>query len=284
MNPGWTVLLDLASAREKQALPRPLPAAGGMKHQAPPSPRAQPQGREEQPEPPQPLKPPKHLQNPRRQPLQDDGDEGMWPDDSRSSVQYYDAQDGCRLATAPSHSKRIRSSWAEGLFMDSKDGRGIKKSGFDACCEHLYCFADDCGAFDDSTCKKKPTACSRRQCEGGDPSPASETPSDSGCTTIPGRLICGQDCGGKYTCYDQETCSKVDGAGEKDKVYVPDLRTCCVDLTNLNGYPRGGEDDPAYAAHKMCEKVLKHRVTDYEKQDPSGPGGYKDRTEFPDRR
>jgi len=255
MNPGWTVLLDLA-ARGAQSAPQ--------RSTTPPQQRAPPSPRLPQRSPPQHAEEQKRPGNGGRsaQVLSDDHDEGIWPDDSGKS--YYDADDGCNLASAP-HNKKIRSSWSEGLF-DTPD----------SCCEHIYCFADRCDAYDDSTCTKKSYRCSPRYCEGIDPSPS---PASSACKTIPDRLICGQDCD-KYPCYDQETCSKLDGVGETDKVYVTDRRTCCVDYTNLNGYSRSGDD----AVHRMCEHVLRHRVTDYKKQEPSGQGGYRDRGEFSKRR
>ena len=259
MNPGWTVLLDLASRGARGA---PQRSTTPPQQREPPSARApqrSPQQQEEQQRP-------GHGGRSARAPS-DDHDEGIWDDDSLSSKQYFDADDGCNPAPAP-HNKKIRSSWTEGLFSD-----------LDGCCQHIYCFADTCDAYDDSTCKKTSYECSPRFCEDSDPSPSPKPSGSSTCTTIPERLICGQDCD-KYTCYDQETCRKLDGLGETDKVYVPDRRTCCVDYTNLNGYSRSGDD----AVHKMCERVLRHRVTDYKKQDPSGAGGYRDRGEYPKRR
>ena len=138
MNPGWTVLLDLASRGAPQA-------ASLLKHQAPPSPRVAPQRGNGPSGSPVPAAVPKQKAPP--PPLRDDHDEGIWPDDTESSVKYYDAKDGCKLATGPKHKKGIRPSWTEGLFMGSED-----KSGHDACCEHIYCFAKDCAAFSSPNC------------------------------------------------------------------------------------------------------------------------------------
>ena len=280
MNPGWMVLFDQALSG-KHARPNPQPVQ--QRTSSPSAPRllhrttglhsaSPPHGDhlevargagKKKPLPP-PQKPP---------------NEGLYPDDAQAGP-WYDPENGCREAEEPSYDVSggkkvvVRSSWSESLYNDQTQ-----------CCDAVYHNADQCSAYDAATCDPLGPFTGSRQCtDGGDaPSPSDPSSGGGGKCRSTGKLICGQDCPGKQ-CFDQTHCIKVDGAGQTDVVYVASFEQCCVDYTNLHGEmrqrPAFDEDTGKDEVLERCKGIMERRVTDYRKQEPDGPGGYRDRGEF----
>lgn len=212
-----------------------------------------------------------------RRSLQSDDNPGIWPDDAQGGKKFFDISNGCQEVTPPHldiHTKPrakmiIRSSWSEGNYTNKPD-----------CCEHLYCSSYDCQSYADSSCDRSKKYKCHRRCEDPDPDDgdAPSTEGTSKCLST-GPLICGQDCEGRK-CYEQDTCQKIDGKGETDRVYVGDIHKCCVDYMSLNGplrqtpaYDEPAGEDPVL---KKCKHIVANRVTDYPEGEP-----FVDRGEFP---
>ena len=266
MNPGWQVLFDLASRSPPAAHTPPLRQGPSLVHTSKPHP-VQPEsmGRARSNQAPP-------VGEGRRSPQPDDNP-GIWPDDSQGGRKYFDISNGCQEVTPPHldihtkpHAKMIvRSSWSEGNHTNQDD-----------CCRYLYCSSDDCQSYADSSCKQSEYQCHRR-CEEPDPDDPSTDPTSTCLSTD--KLICGQDCEGRK-CYQQDTCDKIKGKGETDRVYVGDIHKCCVDYMSLNGprrqspeYDEPVGEDPVL---KKCKHIVANRVTDYPEGEPAV-----DRGEFP---
>lgn len=284
MNPGWMVLFDQAlSGKHARQIPQPpqqrtsSPSAPRLSHGTTTGAHSAPAPRGDRPEVSRGGHKKKPLPPPQKPP-----NEGLYPDDAQVGP-WYDPEDGCREAQEPSYDVSggkkvvVRSSWSEGLYDDQTQ-----------CCDAVYHNADRCSAYDASICDPLGPFKGSRQCTDGD-APADPTSGGSGgkCRTIPGKLICGQDCPGKE-CFQQTDCIKVDGAGQTDVVYAASFPQCCVDYTALHGEmrqrPAFDEDTGKDEVLERCKGIMERRVTDYRKQKPKGPGGYRDRGEFRPRR
>lgn len=196
---------------------------------------------------------------------------GLWPQDKP----LYDPGNFCQLQrpskdsfNAGGQPRVVRTSSAEGMWETQAE-----------CCQALWC-QGRCDAFAQSPCDKAARYACDSQC-GTNPglAPAPGPGLRRRCLTQKGVQYCGEDCGQAvadgFGCWDEETCEKVaPGDAVHGRRYFVNMETCCVENLAL-----GGSDE--LVVRCGADPELQRRVTDYQKQEPAGAGGYEDRGEFP---